>query len=94
MFFLKKNVLMVKDEEVSEEPPQDDMTDACFNCGGETPPVARKNPLKEIHFMYIQMEFCDNQTLRNAIDTGLYKDIKRVWRMFREIIEGLLHIHR
>ena len=39
------------------------------------------------------MEFCDNQTLRSAIDNGLYKDTKRVWRMFREIIEGLLHIH-
>ena len=33
--------------------------------------------------MYIQMEFCDKQTLRNAIDGGLYKDAARVWRMFR-----------
>ena len=39
------------------------------------------------------MEFCDNQTLRSAIDNDLYKDVNRVWRMFREIIEGLLHIH-
>ena len=43
--------------------------------------------------MYIQMEFCDNQTLRSAIDKDLYKDTKRVWKMFRELIEGLLHIH-
>ena len=43
--------------------------------------------------MYIQMEFCDNQTLRSAIDKDLYKDTKRLWKMFREIIEGLLHIH-
>ena len=39
------------------------------------------------------MEFCDNQTLRSAIDKDLYKDTKRLWKMFREIIEGLLHIH-
>ncbi|CAB4055201.1 EIF2AK4 [Lepeophtheirus salmonis] len=44
-------------------------------------------------FLYIQMELCDKQTLRNAIDKDLFKDTKRVWRMFREIIEGLLHIH-
>ena len=42
--------------------------------------------------MYIQMEFCD-RTLRSAIDQNLYQDEKLVWRMFREIIEGLLHIH-
>ena len=44
--------------------------------------------------MYIQMEYCDKQTLRNAIDEGgLHKDGQRVWRMFREILEGLVHIH-
>ena len=37
----------------------------------------------EIRFMYIQMEFCDKQTLRSAIDAGMYKDTQRVWRMFR-----------
>ena len=38
---------------------------------------------KELHFMYIQMEYCDKQTLRSAIDEGLYKTTDRVWRMFR-----------
>ncbi len=37
----------------------------------------------EIQVMYIQMEYCDKQTLRSAIDSGLYKDSQRVWRMFR-----------
>ena len=55
---------------------------------------SKKSNVKEVQLMYIQMEFCDNQTLRSAIDKGLYKDTKRVWKMFREIIEGLLHIHR
>lgn len=43
----------------------------------------------QLQFLYIQMEYCDKQTLRSAIDEGnLYKDSKRLWRMFREIIEG------
>lgn len=50
--------------------------------------------VKEIQFMYIQMEFCEKSTLRTAIDGGLYKDLKRVWRLFREIVEGLAHIHQ
>lgn len=52
-------------------------------------------PLKsEIQYMFIQMEHCDKSTLRTAIDGGLYQDIDRLWRLFREICEGLLHIHQ
>ena len=40
------------------------------------------------------MEFCEKSTLRNAIDSGeLHKDVKRVWKLFREIVEGLAYIH-
>ena len=39
------------------------------------------------------MEYCEKSTLRNCIDAGLYEDMNRVWRLFREIIEGLVHIH-
>ena len=39
--------------------------------------------------MYIQMEFCDKQTLRSAIDEGLYKNTERVWRMFRVNIQKI-----
>uniref|UniRef100_A0A1B6C0L6 non-specific serine/threonine protein kinase n=1 Tax=Clastoptera arizonana TaxID=38151 RepID=A0A1B6C0L6_9HEMI len=45
-------------------------------------------------FMYIQMEFCEKSTLRTAIDDELFKDEKRVWRLLREIVEGLSHIHQ
>ena len=31
---------------------------------------------------------------RTAIDNGLYQDGDRVWRLFREIVEGLVHIHQ
>lgn len=50
--------------------------------------------VKEIQSMYIQMEFCEKSTLRTAIDNGLYEDEDRIWRLFREIIEGLAHIHQ
>ena len=55
--------------------------------------VSSGSVVKQFHNMYIQMEFCDKQTLRNCIDNNLYKDTAKVWRMFREIVEGLVHIH-
>lgn len=39
------------------------------------------------------MEFCEKSTLRNVIDAGVYQDVDRVWQLFREITEGLVHIH-
>lgn len=45
-------------------------------------------------YMYIQMEFCEKSTLRTAIDGGLYENNERLWRLFREIVEGLAHIHQ
>lgn len=44
--------------------------------------------------LYIQMEFCEKSTLRTAIDANLYQDKERVWKLFREIVEGLAHIHQ
>lgn len=31
---------------------------------------------------------------RTAIDNGLHNDNERLWRLFREIAEGLSHIHQ
>lgn len=56
--------------------------------------ITNTSVIKEIQFMYIQMEFCEKSTLRTAIDNGLYEDEERVWRLFREIVEGLAHIHQ
>lgn len=44
--------------------------------------------------MYIQMEFCEKCTLRSAIDDNLYEKTEKLWRYFREIAEGLSHIHQ
>lgn len=43
--------------------------------------------------LYIQMEFCEKQTLRDLIRRGLYDDPDEYWRLFRQILEGLAHIH-
>ncbi|KAI5707240.1 hypothetical protein M8J75_015941 [Diaphorina citri] len=51
------------------------------------------NTVQLMQYMYIQMEFCEKSTLRSAIDNGLYEDMGRAWRLLREIIEGLSHIH-
>ena len=39
------------------------------------------------------MQYCENSTLRRAIDMGLSENMERVWRYFRGITEGLLYIH-
>ncbi|XP_065208676.1 eIF-2-alpha kinase GCN2-like [Planococcus citri] len=44
-------------------------------------------------YMYIQMEFCEKSTLRNAIDNKLYQDQDRLWRLIEQTVEGLAYIH-
>lgn len=56
--------------------------------GGSVAP--RKNTI-----LYIQMEFCEKSTLRSAIDDGgLYENKDRIKKLFREIVEGIWHIHQ
>lgn len=64
------------------------------NNDNDTGEVSEVDSACQVQYMFIQMEFCDKLTLRNAIDGGLYKDADRMWRLFREIIEGLVHIHQ
>lgn len=40
-----------------------------------------------------QMEYCEKSTLRDTIDKGLHLDVSRLWRLFREILDGLAYIH-
>lgn len=47
---------------------------------------------KNSSVLYIQMEYCTNKTLRDLIDQGGI-DEKDAWRLFRQIVEGLAHIH-
>ncbi|KAI9184383.1 eukaryotic translation initiation factor 2-alpha kinase [Blastocladiella emersonii ATCC 22665] len=41
--------------------------------------------------LYIQMEYCENRTLSDVIEHGL--TVNEAWRLFRQIVEGLVHIH-
>jgi len=43
--------------------------------------------------MYISMEYCDKRTLRDLIQRNLYKETDEIWRLFRQILEGLVYIH-
>ncbi|KAF2652136.1 kinase-like protein [Lophiostoma macrostomum CBS 122681] len=43
--------------------------------------------------LYIQMEFCEKQTLRDLIRKGLYEEPEEYWRLFRQMLEGLAHVH-
>ncbi|KAG6006935.1 hypothetical protein E4U21_006554 [Claviceps maximensis] len=43
--------------------------------------------------LYISMEYCEKRTLRDLISRGLYQATAEIWRLFRQILEGLTHIH-
>lgn len=46
------------------------------------------------HVLYIQMEFCEKRTLREAIDSGdLVIHRFRMWKLFRQIVEGISYFH-
>lgn len=58
-----------------------------------TPFRSRSPPHNEQSILYIQMEFCDGQSLRHRIAQGLSANVTSVWRLFRRIVEGLAHLH-
>jgi eukaryotic translation initiation factor 2-alpha kinase 4 len=43
--------------------------------------------------LYISMEYCEKRTLRDLIKRGLHKVTDEIWRLFRQILEGMNHIH-
>lgn len=95
------------DDDGSDEDDEDDITwiefrDITGNNNGtnitdsETPEPSL--PIQQSRFqnkyLYILMEYCEKSTLRNAIDDNLYQDESRVWRLLREVLEGLSYIHQ
>ncbi|CAG8962148.1 hypothetical protein HYFRA_00005194 [Hymenoscyphus fraxineus] len=48
-------------------------------------------PFKTI--LYISMEYCEKHTLRDLIKQGLHREDDEIWRLLRQILEGLVHIH-
>ena len=43
--------------------------------------------------LYIQMEYCERRTLRDLIKDNLHAKTEECWRLFRQILEGLVCVH-
>ena len=43
--------------------------------------------------LYIQMEYCRPETLRDVINTGIQAKPTEGFRLFRQVVQGLAHIH-
>ncbi|KAL7873489.1 hypothetical protein AOLI_G00125600 [Acnodon oligacanthus] len=71
---------------VEEELSKRKGVDTTESTDSEKPPLIA-------HYLYIQMEYCEKSTLRDTIDKGLHQDCSRLWRLFREILDGLAYIH-
>ena len=44
--------------------------------------------------LYIQMEYCEKQTLRDLIRGDMYKNVDQVWHLFHQVLQGLAHLHQ
>jgi translation initiation factor 2-alpha kinase 4 len=53
--------------------------------------TTKRPPPRSTRVLYIQMEYCEKKTLRDIIDEKV--DEQEIWRLFRQILEGLVHIH-
>ncbi|CAK8575820.1 unnamed protein product [Lathyrus sativus] len=53
--------------------------------------IGRENQL-ESTYLYIQMEYCP-MTLRQMFESYSHFDKELAWHLFRQIVEGLAHIH-
>ncbi|KKY20641.1 putative protein kinase [Diplodia seriata] len=87
------------DDSEDESDSEDEFSDSDSESGTGT--AETKSPLKLKRAtsrgirttLYIQMEFCERQTLRDLIRNGLYNDANKGWRLLRQVVEGLAHIH-
>lgn len=89
-------------ESVSEDSDEDDDSTGEIKVNGsgasKSPLTHRRRsnsryqrPFKTI--LYISMEYCEKRTLRDLIKRGLHKETDEIWRLFRQVLEGLAHIH-
>lgn len=77
----------------SEDESQETTTMSGSSTDGGSAPVA---PLKSAvgkSMLYIQMEFCENNTLLDLIEKGLPDNSSEYWRLFRQVLEAVSYIH-
>ncbi|NXG48007.1 E2AK4 kinase, partial [Psilopogon haemacephalus] len=82
-------IIFDNEDENSKGHTPDEEGDEKSSHGGED----RTAVTQTVHYLYIQMEYCEKSTLRDTIDQGLCEDTSRLWRLFREILDGLAYIH-
>ncbi|KAM6131451.1 LOW QUALITY PROTEIN: eIF-2-alpha kinase GCN2 [Pterocles gutturalis] len=85
----ESEIIFDNEDENSKGHPPDEEAVKRISPGGED----RTPVIQTVHYLYIQMEYCEKSTLRDTIDQGLYEDTSRLWRLFREILDGLAYIH-
>lgn len=86
------------DEEDESDDDEDEPDDNEEDDLDEDSQAGRKHERRLSHrpfrtVLYISMEYCEGQTLRDLITRNLLTDMSEVWRFFRQILQGLVHIH-
>lgn len=84
------------DEDETEDETEDDSEEIPESLSDDstTPRKAvTKNKAQGKSILYIQMEFCENNTLLNLIERGLPANPSEYWRLFRQILEAVSYIH-
>ncbi|KAK8221149.1 kinase-like protein [Phyllosticta capitalensis] len=89
----------VSDESASEDDESSSDEDGEYSAAASGSPLklrrdtstSRSRPVRSI--LYIQMEYCERHTLRDLIRKDLHDNPDEAWRLFRQILEGLAHIH-
>jgi hypothetical protein len=83
-------------DEISDEgDDEDDWLQAQRTSTFETGRSDDENSSSDLsnEFLYIQMEFCPNRTLRDVIDEGISGKIETFWTLFRQILDSISYIH-
>lgn len=85
-------------EEDAVDDKQDSLEKALAGDAEDANPLQRvvsnsRSPRQMRTILYIQMEYCEKHTLRDLIKQGLSGSVDRCWQLFRQIVEGLNHIH-
>lgn len=78
----------------STEDPSEDLTsevETSSEAANAQDAIKNSNGARSI--LYIQMEFCENNTLLNLIEKSLFDNPSEYWRLFRQLLEAVSYIH-
>ena len=75
--------------EDDDDEEEDDVSSETGSNGDDPKPVMEAGS----QYLYIQMEYCPRNTLKNLFSEGLAQKPEVIWRLFRQILEAIHHIH-